>query len=263
MSHLVETQRSLMFRRQRFVARHRKRPVWLRLWRPFAQALLLVGAPTMLVYWMLTAPQFTLRAVEINDLPHIDPAWIEQRLTAYRGRPLVSMPMQTVGRVLAANPWVAAVRVNKQLPDRLQVEITEKAPSFVLRRDDGAVFVDATGVIIAPYSDRSPWRDLPLVDGTEDTHTLAAAATVRRRLIELVPAWGRGLTRVEALNDRDFVVETEPLPFAIVVSAPRVSDQVTALATHLGRIRRAYPEIERVDLRVAEAIVVKPALREE
>lgn len=259
MSHLVDTQRSLLFRRQRFVARHRKRPVWLRLWRPFAQALLLVGAPTLLVYWVLTAPQFTLREVEINRLPHIDRTWLEQRLSSYRGRPLVSMPMQTVEMNLVSHPWVAAVRVNKQLPDRLQVEIDEKDPALVLRTADGASFIDRSGGVIAPYSDRSPWRDLPVVEGSDDGYTLAAAAAVRQRLREVAPAWGEAITHIEALNDDDFVVETDSLPFALVVSAPRVSEQVTALASHLGSIRRAYPDIERVDLRVAESIVVKPA----
>lgn len=259
MSQLVDTQRSLLFRRQRFVARHRKRPVWLRLWRPFAQAMLLVGAPTMLAYWVLTAPQFTLRAVEINRLPHIDPVWVEHSLETYRGRPLVSMPMRTVERALSAHPWVASVRVNKQLPDRLQVEITEKAPAFVLREADGAAFVDATGEPIAPYSDRSPWRDLPVVEGSAEASVLATAADVRRRMTEVKAAWGDAITHVEALNDQDFVVESELLPFALIVSAPRVDEQMTALATYLGPIRRAYPDIERVDLRVAESIVVKPA----
>lgn len=263
MSQLVDTQRSLLFRRQRFVARHRKRPVWLRLWKPFAQALLVVGVPAALAYWVLTASQFTLRDVEASRAPHIDPAWTAERLAAWRGRPLVSMPMARVEESLASNPWVRSVRVHKQLPNRLWVEIEEKVPALVLRGPDGAEFIDRDGRVIARYSDDSPWRDLPVVEGSADPIVLANAATVLEGLTAERADWGESVVRIEALSDWDFAVETTALPFLLVVSAEEIGEQIAVASRHVQDVRHAYPQIERMDLRVAGSIVVKPVTREE
>ncbi len=263
MSQLVDTQRSLLFRRQRFVARHRKRPVWLRLWKPFAQATLVVGVPAALAYWVLTAPQFTLRDVESSHVPHIDPAWIAERLATWQGRPLVSMPMGRVEESLVSHPWADSVRVQKQLPNRLRVEIEERVPALVRRGPGGAEFIDRQGRAIATYSSESPWRDLPVVEGSAEPLVLANAVTVLEGLKAERTDWGESVVRIDALSDWDFAVETRVLPFLLVVSADQFREQAAAASRHLRDVRRAFPEIERMDLRVAGSIVVKPVTREE
>lgn len=257
MSQLVATQKSLPFRRQRFVARHRKRSILLRLARPFVKALLVVGSPTLAGYWVLTAPEFTLRSVRTNNLREVEPGWIQQRLSTHVGRPLVSMPMRSLEEQLEAHPWVASVRVNKRLPSQLQVDIQERRPVFVLRTDDGAFFVDAAGRTIAPWDGESAaWRDLPVVAGSGDHEVLAHAVAVVEELHQARPDWGAGVTRVEALNEWDFRVETSALPFALVVSAGSAAARVAELSTHLDRVRHALPEFGVADLRVPGSIVL-------
>ena len=257
MSQLVATQKSLPFRRQRFVARHRKRSIWLRLARPFAKALLVVGVPALAGYWVLTAPEFTLHSVHTNDLRHVESGWIQQRLSSYVGRPLVSLPMGPVEEQLETHPWVASVRVSKRLPSQLEVDIQERRPVFVLRSDEGAFYVDAAGRTIAPWDgESSPWRHLPVVAGSRDREVLAHAVAVVEEIHQARPDWAAGVTRVETLNDWDFRVETSALPFALVVSAGSAAQRVAELSAHLDRVSQALPEFGVADLRVAGSIVL-------
>ncbi len=263
MSQLVESQRTFPFRRRLFVARHRKRSVWLRLWKPLVKALLVVGVPTALGLWVLTAPQFTLQNVTIRGTEQIEGSWVQQRLATYQGRPLVSMPMAAVEARVSSHPWVAAVQVNKQLPSQLEVEIQEQVPWAVVRSGEGADFVDQQGHRFAPFSSTARWANLPLIEGTEEVDVLARAVAVVKQLGTVNPNWGAKVSRVEALNDWDFRIETHALPFALTVNANSVEDAIRSLSTHLGQIQREFSQIQAVDLRVSGSIVVQPETQQE
>jgi cell division protein FtsQ len=66
---------------------------------------------------------------------------------------------------LKTNPWIAEATVQKLLPDRLVISITERAP-FALWQKEGRVGVVADdGTVLEPYV-AAPYTKLPLVVGT-------------------------------------------------------------------------------------------------
>jgi cell division protein FtsQ len=66
---------------------------------------------------------------------------------------------------LKTNPWIAEATVQKLLPDRLVISITERAP-FALWQKEGRIGVIADdGTVLEPYV-ASPYMKLPLVVGT-------------------------------------------------------------------------------------------------
>src|SRR5712664_3064507 len=66
---------------------------------------------------------------------------------------------------LKTNPWIAEATVQKLLPDRLVISITEREP-FALWQKAGRVGVIAgDGTVLEPYV-ASPYSNLPLVVGT-------------------------------------------------------------------------------------------------
>ncbi len=257
MNELVDSQKTMPFRRRLFVARHRKRSIWVRLWKPFLQAAILVGAPALLGYWALTSPQFTLKEVEVVGASQVARGWIDVRVESYRGRPLVSMPMESVERRLRSHPWVAGVQVRKELPDRLLVVVDEKTPWGVLKTEEEAIFVDASGEAIAPFDNHPRWADLPVIVGEADATVLARAADVASQMRDLEPNWAAGLSRVEVLNDWDFLLETRALPFALVVTATSVQAAVAQGTAYLHDVQSELNSIEVLDLRTPGAIVAR------
>jgi cell division protein FtsQ len=66
---------------------------------------------------------------------------------------------------LKTNPWIAEATVQKLLPDRLVISITERAP-FALWQKEGRVGVIAEdGTVLDPYV-AAPYKRFPLVVGT-------------------------------------------------------------------------------------------------
>jgi cell division protein FtsQ len=66
---------------------------------------------------------------------------------------------------LKTNPWIAEATVQKLLPDRLVISISERAP-FALWQKEGRVGVVADdGTVLEPYV-AAPYTRLPLVVGT-------------------------------------------------------------------------------------------------
>lgn len=51
---------------------------------------------------------------------------------------------------LSDNPWIQAVTVRREFPNRLRIGVVEKVPAFWMRQGDGLYFADARGKVIAP-----------------------------------------------------------------------------------------------------------------
>lgn len=261
----LEHQRAELFRRRRFEAPHRRRHPMRRLFRPFAASVAMVGIPAALAWWVATSPQFEVRDVDVLGTPRVTAEWAGERLTALRGRHLLTVRLAEIEHRLAEHPWIADLVVRRELPGRLTVKVVERVPAALWRDVGGLVFLDDSGRRIAPFDGDHGSLDLAVVsaaapDADPGTEGAAAIRTVAR-WERLVP--GDRVARIEILRSGDFRLATGSLPFTVVVSADRLE---TAPAV-LERVRpliesRRSPmpaELASVDLRFSRQIVFQPA----
>ncbi|MDX1604784.1 MAG: cell division protein FtsQ/DivIB [Candidatus Competibacterales bacterium] len=76
--------------------------------------------------WLLQPQQFPLRRVEIEgELRQLTVADLQRRLADRIGHNLLLLDLPTLRRRLAAEPWVAEVRLHREWPDRLRVRLRE------------------------------------------------------------------------------------------------------------------------------------------
>jgi cell division septal protein FtsQ len=299
--------RVLDFRRRGAPPRRRRRSLLVALARPLGVALLAVGLPAGVGGWVLSSGRFQLRAVAVSyrverppagnpALPagaeavaaaaavagrRVPAAWVQQAvLGRFAGRNLVQLPLDEVRQRLAANPWVAAVDVAKQLPDRLRVTIAERRPVVLLRSGTELVFADATGRAIAPVGARaeqaaarrqgllvlsfppSMWRSgAPLPGGPSGgaVDAQAGALRVAEQLRRLRPAWAAALAEIEVVDEEDYQLHVEGLPCPLLVRGSWLADNLVRFEQLLPDLRRRYPALSGVDLRFARRIVVQPA----
>jgi hypothetical protein len=87
-------------------------------------------------------------------------AWVRQALAPLVGRNLLRLPLSEVRLRLAANPWIAAAEVAKELPDRLRVTVAERQPAVLLRIGEALLYADAAGRPIAPVGSPSSPAEL-------------------------------------------------------------------------------------------------------
>ncbi len=254
----IDSQRGLLFRRRLFLARHRRRSIWLRLARPFFGALLLVGSPAVLAAWVLTSQEFMLREITVETGERVAESWVQEALAGLVGSSMFALSAPEVEWRLTDHPWIRGVSVRKRLPDRLHVEIDERHPVALLRSGGVLEFVDGAGAAFTRFDPTAGPADLLILSGTRDPATLLAAMEVAERLTLLDPEWGRALSEVEVLNERDFRFFTAALPFPVVVSSDSLDEALPELRNQLWRMHEHLGGVGAIDLRFERFIVIQP-----
>ncbi len=251
----------LPFRRPAAAVRVRRRSVWATLGRPFVQALTLVATPAALVAWGLSSPSFALSHVDVAGNRYVDAGWIRSALGSLRGENLFRLSLGDVERRLGSHPWLASVSVEKQLPDRLRIEVVERRPAGLLRTPGGLVYVDRAGRTIAPLEPGKGPSDLLLISiGTASDVDLAGAFDIADELTAEAPAWGTTLSEVEVLGGDDYRLFVGALPFPVLARRGTLADRLPELATLLPELERRYPHLAFVDLRSERRIVFQPVV---
>jgi hypothetical protein len=266
--------RVLDFRRRGTPPRRRRKSVLGSLLKPMAAAFALVALPTALVAWVLTAPLFGLRDVEVGgSLRRVPGDWVRQALAPLEGQNLVSLSLAEAAARLQRNPWIGSVEIVKELPGRLRVKVAERRP-VALRLAGGALaYADSEGQAIAPVSTPAELEEaraagLLVVSFAQPAHEggiggiggIGAALEVAAELGRVEPTWAAKLARIEVLGDEDFRLWTDALPFPLLVTRGQVGPKVRRLVELLPELTRRYPQIAAVDLRFSRRIVVQPAV---
>lgn len=256
----IQLEMTSPFRRRRYLSSHRRRGVWLLLLRTFAGALFTVALPLAALVWLLGAPQFRLQRPVVEGVGRVPAAWIHQALEPLRGRHLMWLSLPEVESRLTGHPWIRGVEIRKQLPDELRVQVIERRPAALLRRPEGLFYMDAEGVVIDRYDPLAGPSDLVILASPDGTLPAVARVLEIVSILETIePAWGRGLSEIEILNDEDLRLFTAALPFPVILSGGRAEADLRKLRWVMPEIERIDPRPAAVDLRYTRQVVVQPA----
>jgi cell division septal protein FtsQ len=130
----------------------------------------------LLVNHVVASPRFALREIRADATLHVATEDILKLSGAAEGDQLLAVDTDAVAARVARHPWVAAVRVRRQLPSALVIEVVERRAvasvllgTLYLIDDAGRPFKRAT---------LDEADGLPVITGiARDQYTLAHAAT--------------------------------------------------------------------------------------
>lgn len=254
----IETQRGFPYRRRLFLARHRRRSIWLRLAKPFLGALLLVGSPAALAAWVLTSPEFSVQQISVVTGERVSERWVREALAGLKGASMFEISTPEVEWLMAGHPWVRGVSVRKRLPDHLHIEIQERHPVALFRQRGELSLVDEEGEVFTAFDPNNAPSDLLVLSGDSAPAALLAALEIADRLTSVEPEWGMALSEVEILNGREFRLHSAAWPFPIIVSGDRLERALSELRGYLPRLHEHLAQIGAIDLRFERYIVIKP-----
>lgn len=106
------------------------------------------GLPSLAGHQMaLIAGQagFEVKRVEVRGVKNINELRVYEKALAERDQAMPLVDIDGLRRDLLSLSWVKDARVSRQLPDTLVIDIVEREPHAVLRKDDRFVLIDSTG----------------------------------------------------------------------------------------------------------------------
>jgi cell division protein FtsQ len=223
--------------------------------------------------FFLLSPSVELRTydqIEVTGNHFVPRAAINERFAADLGLSVVRVPLDDRRVALEVIPWVGQARVQRVLPNRIRVEITERAPVAFLRTDDGLSLVDARGVILDRPLEAA--FHFPVITGISEAMPLAQRQQRMRLFAEFLrdvdlahPGAVDEVSEIDLADAEDLRATITGLP-GIEQAAPllvRFGDKdfvnkFRLLVDNIAQWRARTGRIESVDLRFDGQVVVNP-----
>ncbi|HXQ27112.1 MAG TPA: FtsQ-type POTRA domain-containing protein [Candidatus Acidoferrales bacterium] len=101
--------------------------------------------------FLLASPEMALihpEQVSLKGNHYVPPESVREIFVADRGRSVLRIPLERRRSELEEIPWVEQATVRRALPNRIEVEITERTPIAFLRESSDMALVDVHGVIL-------------------------------------------------------------------------------------------------------------------
>ena len=169
------TRRGVDRTRRRFARRQWARR-WLT-WRYLLAGTLTIGLVVGGTWAVYFSDTLAVEGVEVRGLASLTEDDVLAVADVPTGDPLATVDLTAIDRRVSALAAVASVRVTRQWPHDVLIEVTERTPVAVVDRGDGLRAVDVEGAVFSSYQ-RAP-SDLPrITTSITDAEALREAATV-------------------------------------------------------------------------------------
>lgn len=122
--------------------------------------------------WLTHAEMFSIAGVDVKGVRSMSDEDIRDVATMFTGQNVFRVDLGAATRRVTADPWVRDVRIERRLPNRISIFVTERVPVAVLYASNGKYLIDGEGVVM-----------VPLRGGREDAPPLPVIALRDRRAV--------------------------------------------------------------------------------
>jgi cell division septal protein FtsQ len=212
--------------------------------------------------WLTSDPRFTVSEISFEGLKRADAADLLARSGLRRGQNVFAADLAAAARGIGQHPWVASVRLERELPDRIVAHVREHEPAALVEL--GALYAtDASGRLFKRVT-RADALDLPLLTGLKRGDWTSARADAQARLslaLRLLDEWrdqGLPLSRLsEVRMDPDagltlFEQQPESL-LEVRVGKSELSTRLRRLSQVRAALARRGERPVRIDLDLVKA----------
>ena len=130
--------------------------------------LIVIGASGAVAWgahrYALTTPRFAVKNVELSGNRRKSDTEIVKLAALKPGTNIFAVDTEKAERTLLEDPWIREVKVTRELPSTLRVELTEREAGAVAAIDDKLYLVTRAGEPFKELAEGDPF-DLPVVTG--------------------------------------------------------------------------------------------------
>jgi cell division protein FtsQ len=145
----LRRQKPLEIKRRKFGKKAWKTYLRVAFWSVIALAA--AATSYALGHYLLASPEMALihsDQVQVTGNQYVPRGRVLEIFAADRNRSVLRVPLNERRRQLETIPWVEQATVRRALPNRIEVEITERTPVAFLREGSDLALVDVHGVIL-------------------------------------------------------------------------------------------------------------------
>lgn len=189
--------------------------------------------------------------IRVSGLTHHDPELLFHALGVQPGASLIGFDTGEARRTLEAMDWVAAASVQRQYPNRLEINVSERVPYAIWQHEGAYRLIDRAGVAMGGLDLMGP-SHLPLVTG--QGANLAAFEIVNH--LEAYPLLFKRVSAAAMVGKRRWTLYLDN-GVKIALPSEGVADalaKVSRLDADAGLLSKA---IREVDMRIAGQMTVK------
>ena len=206
--------------------------------------------------------------IELAGLSNVSRPQIMEVMGGDIGRNVFFIPLDLRQKQLEQIPWVASASVMRFAPDRIKIQIQERAPVAFARVGSKVMLIDASGVLMELTNKKK--FSFPVIVGMSTNEPLSTRSARMRIFNELVRQldssgghYSQDLSEVDLSDTEDVKVLTNDLQGEILVhlGSSNYLERFKIYVAHLREWRQQFAKVESVDLRYDRQIIVNPDLR--
>jgi len=224
--------------------------------------------------YLLYSPGVLLHSadqIEIQGNRFVPADSITEKFSADMGRSVVRVPLTERREALESLAWVEEAHVQRVLPNRIRVEITERSPVAFLRTGSDLSLVDAQGVILDRPAD-GEFR-FPVVGGIGESMAREERAKRMNLYVQFMkeieavqPGAEDHVSEADLSDAADLRVTLTGLgtasgnarPILVHFGDSDFGNRYHLLAENIDQWRASAGSVDSVDLRFARQVVVNP-----
>jgi cell division protein FtsQ len=203
--------------------------------------------------------------IEVTGTQNVTKAQIMEVMGGDIGRNIFFIPLAQQKALLEQIPWVESASVMRFVPNRLKVEIVERTPVAFARVGPRIVLIDAGGTLMELPPKRK--YSFPVILGMNPGEPLSTRAPRMKVYMDLIrdldsggAHYSQDLSEVNLIDLEDVKVRVND-PAGDVLVHLGSSDYLRRFktyASHVQEWRQQFRDLESVDLRYDNQIVVNP-----
>jgi cell division protein FtsQ len=209
--------------------------------------------------------------IEVTNNRYVPAEAIVEKFSGDMGRSVIRVPLDERRKMIEAFPWVEQANVQRVLPNRVRVDITERTPVAFLRTANDLSLVDENGVILDRPLEGN--FHFPVAAGLSENMPLATRAQRMQQFVQFMkeieqsqPGAGDHVSEVDLSDASDMRATLTGLgaageraePVLVHFGDTDFGNRYYLLTQNIDQWRANSGRIESVDLRFSGQVVVNP-----
>ncbi len=126
---------------------------------------IIVSALLIFTYnFIVVSPYFQLRETVVKGAERISREEILNLAEIKPDQNILTVNLKTMARKIQGNVWIKDVSIKRDLPNKLIIEVRERKPIALLKKDDAFYYIERDGVVFTKLG-KDQRTDLPILTG--------------------------------------------------------------------------------------------------